>query len=69
MRSCFAVVLWPVAAVCGTAPASTCGSAAAPSPASTAFVNVRRFTEPATDSLAFRRTADPGQSGGSQIFF
>ena len=32
-------------------------------------MNVRRFTEPATDSLAFRRTADPGQSGRSQNFF
>lgn len=52
MRSCFAALLWPVAPGWLAAPAVTCGIAAAPSPVSTALVNVRRFTEPATENLA-----------------
>ena len=52
MRSCFAALLWLVAAGWLAAPAVTCGIAAAPSPVSTALVNVRRFTEPATEDLA-----------------
>ena len=58
MRSCFAALLWLVAAGWLAAPAVTCGIAAAPSPVSTAFVNVRRFTEPATENLAVPTHAD-----------
>src|SRR5688500_1371207 len=59
MRSCFAALLCPVAAGWLAAPAVTPGIAAAPSPVRTALVNVRRFTKPAPDNLAFGRTADP----------
>src|SRR5688572_17836565 len=67
MRSCFAALLWLVAACCVAAPAVTGGIAAAPSPVSTALVNVRRFTKPATDNLAFGRTADPLNDRGDEF--
>ena len=69
MRSCFAALLWVVAAGWLAAPAVTCGIVAAPSPASTAFVNIRRFTAFATDSLAFWRVADPVSPKGSKNIF
>src|SRR5688572_29957338 len=68
IRSCFAAVLWLVAAGWLTAPAGTCGIAAAPSPVSTALVNVRRFTEPATEDLAVSTDAD-SVAGRNRIFF
>src|SRR5215203_6516006 len=62
MRSCFGALLWVAA------PAATCGTAAAPIPASTAFVNVRRFTEPVTNDLAVPTYADSAARQG-QVFF
>ena len=69
MRSCFAALLWLVAAGWLAAPAVTCGIAAAPSPVSTALVNVRRFTEPATENLAVSDAPLIGRRGkGREIF-
>ena len=64
MRSCFGVPAWPWAAACGAAPAARCGTAVPPIPASTAFVNVRRFTESPTETSPFRRSADCRHAGG-----
>jgi hypothetical protein len=66
MRSCFAALLWLVAAGWLAAPAVTCDTAAAPSPVSTALVNVRRFTEPATENVAVAGAPLIGRRGNGR---